>query len=148
MNFAAASAVDWSSANTSMFIAVVSRSFVGCWRLLAHDDRVLPASRRRNSINLSWAPGIWLVGIDRRGLLQHGIDDSPGFFHVVFAGKQSGVADHGIAQDTFVGIHFLGGGLLARDHLRGLSRHLLVRPHDGNAHSNRDIRANPEAEII
>src|SRR5215475_4554627 len=50
--------------------------------------RVMPSSGGRNSLSdFVRPPGAWLVHIYRSVRLQRRIDDSPGLFHIILAGK-------------------------------------------------------------
>ena len=68
-------------------------------QFLICNRRILPAARRRNSlIDFTRPPGTWLVFVYRGAGLQHRVNDAPGLFHIILAGKQGGIPRHGIAE--------------------------------------------------
>src|SRR5467141_3566086 len=75
------------------------------FRLATIEHRVVPTSSGSNVFDLSWSPGFRVVFKDRRPDFQDGVNDSPSFFHVVFAGEQGGVTCHRVAEHTLIGIH-------------------------------------------
>src|SRR5882762_9999648 len=78
------------------------------FRLATIEDRVVPTSSRSNVLDLSWSPGFRVVFKDRRPGFQDRVDDSPSFFHVVFAGEQGGITRHCVAEHALIGIHLSG----------------------------------------
>ena len=72
-------------------------------KFLTRYHRILPASRRRDPLDLGRSPGFWFILKHRRAGLQHRVNDSPRFLHIILAGEQSGVAGHRVPQHAFVG---------------------------------------------
>src|SRR6266436_7646253 len=89
-------------------------------RLATIENRVVPTSLRSHVLDLSWPPGIWVVFKDRRSSFQDRVDNSPRLFHVVFAGEQSGVSCHCVAEHTLVSIHLLSARAASPGNFHGL----------------------------
>src|SRR4030095_10125375 len=100
----------------------IRNSYRNLWpeRLATIEDRVLPTSSRSNVFDLSWSPGFRVVLKDRRLGFQDRVNDSPSFFHVVFAGEQSGITRHRVAEHAFIGIHLPGVRAASPCNLDGL----------------------------
>src|SRR6058998_3441849 len=117
--------------------------------LLVRGARVMPASRRRNSlVDLTRTPGSFLVFVDRSAGLQHGIDDSPRLFHIILAGEQHGVSGHRVAQHALVRIHFVWTGMTTGHHLNRLASQHLARSHDSRAYGYRHLGTDPEPQMV
>src|SRR5215510_14417699 len=92
--------------------------------------QVLPASGGCNSlVDLTGTPGTWLVFIHWRASLQHRVDDAPGLFNVILAGKQGRISSHGVPEYPLVSIHLFCTGVVARQQLHLLADHLFLRVH-------------------
>src|SRR5580765_2162838 len=72
---------------------------------------VLPTARRGDSLSLVRSPSLRVIFINGRASLECRIDDSPGFFDVIFTGEQCGISRHGIGQYPFIGVHLFGTGM-------------------------------------
>ncbi len=94
------------------------------------------------------APGAGVVGVDGRVGFQNGVDDAPGFFDVVLAGELGWVAGHGVAEEDFVGLHFIGLGVVMREQFGLLADEGLAGGHHGDAERDVDVGADAEAQII
>src|SRR5215510_1413200 len=106
--------------------------------------RVLPAAGWRDAgVDVLRSPGAWLILVDGRASLQHGIDDSPSLFDVVLPREQGGVAVHGVAEHSLVSVHLVRARELSTHHLSGLADGLLPWRDDVRAHRDRDIRTDP-----
>src|ERR1700689_2418859 len=83
---------------------------------------IIPASRgQKRLVDFTGAPTPLFIFIDRSAAPQDRINDSPSFLHVVLTREQSGVACHGVAQDSLVRIHFVGTRVSAGHHFHGLA---------------------------
>src|ERR1700754_3388248 len=83
---------------------------IGSWKL--------PTTRRSNIRlrllgNIGRSPCVEGIGIDWRVRCKDRIDDPPGFFDVILAREESGVASHGIRENTFVGFRLFGTWMTA-----------------------------------
>ena len=58
------------------------------------------------------------------------------------------IAHDGVAQNTFVGFHFLGAGMTAGDHLHRFGIHTLALAQDRGADRNGHFRTDTEPQII
>src|SRR5262249_5575815 len=63
------------------------------------------APLRENAGRFGRAPAVGLVFEKRSDVPQDRLDDAPGFLDIVLAGKQGGVALHGLAEQALVGGH-------------------------------------------
>src|SRR5262245_23459788 len=136
------------SGSISMFMTAPDERQMQDQPLTTH-RRVFPAPRRRYFlIDFIWSPGAGLVFVHRSACCQHGIDDAPRFFHVVFARKQGSVSCHGVPEYPFVGIHLFCTGMVARQQLHWLADHLLLRVHHCQTKGGRDFRTDAKAEIV
>src|SRR5947207_12002168 len=90
----------WKSAKRRLDepLLMVRTECIGSIRFLAIQDRIVPASRRSNSLDLGWPPGVCFVFMDGRAGLQDRIDNPPRFLHIIFAGEQRGLSRHGGSQ--------------------------------------------------
>src|SRR5574340_334537 len=111
--------------------------------------RALPAAERRDQrLGLARPPGARLVFRDRRRRRQHRVHHPPRGLDAVLPREERRIADHGIADQPFVGSHLVALLVadeefrLTPDHL--FSRHLGARS-DGHRHP---IGAEPEPDII
>src|SRR6266446_5196766 len=77
----------------------------GVLRLASIEDRVVPTASGSNVLDFSWTPAIRVVFKHRGSGFQDRVNNSPGLFHVIFAGEQSGISSHRIAEHTLIGIH-------------------------------------------
>ena len=134
---AAALATASSSSNTSSFIQLLQYAALlplrllcmtapqstsslgrGCDRLHFGRCRILPPTRRRNLADLTGAPRIRIVFVNRSSRLQHRIDDPPRLFHIILTSELRGVSSHGVAQQPFVSLHLTRLRSTTCQHLR------------------------------
>src|SRR5262249_21741152 len=116
---------------------------------LVRSGRVMPASSRRTFlVDLTGTPRTCLVFVKGGAGLEHLIDNSPGFFDIVVAGKQGGVSCHRVSQHTFVRFHFLWSGMTAGHHLHLLRFHPSARSHNSRPHRYRHLGTDPEPEMV
>src|SRR6266496_5896022 len=81
-------------------------------------NRVMPASCRSDSLDLTRPPSVRLVFVDWRASRQHWINNAPCFLDIIFTSEQGGVTQHRVPEHSFVRIHFLGAGMAGRQLLR------------------------------
>src|SRR5215510_7876670 len=117
--------------------------------LLAAHYRIRPASGRYNSlVHFIRSPGTRLVLVNWGAGFQHLVNDAPGLFHIVLAGKQGSISCHGVAQHPFISIHLLGTGMVTGEQLYRFADHLLLLVHHGQTKGSRDFGADSESEIV
>src|SRR5882757_3861323 len=86
---------------------IIARSLRLSFRSATIEDRVVPTASGSNVLDLGWPPGFRVVFKERGSGVQDGVNNSPGLFHVIFTGEQSGVSRHCVAEPALVGIHLL-----------------------------------------
>src|ERR1700760_1407732 len=99
-------------------------------------------------LGLVWSPGSFVVLKYGSVGVQHRIDDSPGFFHIILARKQGGIPCHRVAQYTLVCFHFVWTGMTTRDHLDVLAFQCLAGSHYGRADGDGHLGTDPESQMI
>ncbi len=77
-----------------------------------------------------------------------GIDDAPRLLNGVLAGKQALVAAHGLAQQPFVGVHFVGLWLVRRQQFLRATDHFVAGVHDHRTQRDCDFGAQAEPNMI
>ena len=76
--------------------------------LQSGDARVVPAAEvRGDSACFIRSPGAGIICKDRCRVAEDGIDDPPLRLGAILSGKKSGVADHGVADQTFISGHLV-----------------------------------------
>src|SRR5579863_2452989 len=106
------------------------------------------ASRRYSRLDIGWAPCALCIRVDGRQGMQQRIDDTPGFFHVVFASKVARIACHSVAEHAFVSLHLFGAGAPAGNHLHGIAFQAFALSHDYGADGDGHVGTDPEAHIV
>src|SRR4029077_20687839 len=99
-------------------------------------------------VHLMRSPGVRLVFIDGRALLQDRVDDSPRLFHIVLPCEQGAVASHRVAQHALVCFHLTWTGMTAGHHLHRFAFHHVARSHDSRAYRYRHLGTDPEPQIV
>src|SRR5579885_1888796 len=127
---------------------MVSRSRLALPLSSVRRRRIPPATNPANHlVGFWWPPGIWLIDMQRRDIIQHRPDNAPRLFNRILAGKERGVAAHGIAEQALVRLDLIVR-LLAGNQLNALTLQLfagLLRP---RAQRDHDVGAEPKAHII
>src|SRR5438132_1347032 len=111
-------------------------------------DRVVPASKRGDLLDFSWPPSVRLVFKDRCSGPQHRVNDPPGFLHVIFTGKKSGVSRHRVSKHPFVGVHLFGARTVSPRDFHGLVQCFIVHGYAVHADGECDVRTDPQPAMI
>src|SRR3989454_3366631 len=118
------------------------------FRLATIEDRVVPTSSRSNVLDLSWSPGFRVVLKDRRPGFQDRVNDSPSFFHVVFACEQGGISHHRVAEHALIGVHLPGLRAASPGNFDGLVQRFIVRSYAVHADGKSDVRTDSQPAMI
>ena len=76
--------------------------------------RVLPTTDRREFLlDFFRTPRLRFIFIDWCAGTQDWIDDAPGFFYIILAGKKRGIPRHGVSKNSLVGLHLVWTWMVA-----------------------------------
>src|SRR5581483_5966151 len=108
---------------------------------------LVPAAGREDGL-IAGAPGVRLVASDGAGLVEDGVDNTPGFFDVVLASEERGVASHGVGEDTLVGFHVPWFRVTGGDHLDGAAAAVAFGVGCADPHRDGHLRTDAHAHVV